>query len=334
MKAVYFFCCDESKDPVAKGIFDQVLAMHPLEETTITFDGLPVLQYKDKQDNLFLFAQTTEVLSHKTDYLEELGQFAEFDYAGIVNWHEGRNAPSKILTVHTNGDVPSGNFSRANPLLNRNMIQALEINRQLFVLDDFSTKTEATHWSGIVYDQSPNLIPMFTVPLVDIEIGSELDSWKNPVACQVIAKSLVEVFDRMDQEIIPILYFDGEHFDQDLANIAINSDFPFAFCHHLPNQWIQNYIKKSVDPDSGEKLTEPSDDSAEKLKNCMDSIIGGVKAIFFHEGIGGPLRNLVKDFAEQYHVPVFKHKALRDPAKLLKELQQLSNPARPRLRMS
>lgn len=56
------------------------------------------------------------------------------------------------------------------------------------------------------------------------------------------------------------------------------------------------------------------------LENYKDSVIVGVKAIFFYEGIGGPLRNLVKSFGDKHQVPVFKHKALREPNKLLKEL--------------
>ena len=47
--------------------------------------------------------------------------------------------------------------------------------------------------------------------------------------------------------------------------------------------------------------------------------------------MSGPLKNMVKIFAEQNHIPVFKHKALRDPYKLLKDLQSsFKSECRPR----
>lgn len=314
MKAIYFFCCDTEKDPVASRIFERVVNMYDLQETNNIFDNQPVLKYVDLKGNEFLFAKTEEVLSHNyIRYLPQLEQFSdECNFAGIVNWHEGKNAPDQILTVHTNSDVASGNFSKADPLLTRNIIQAIDNNRILARLEEFSTKTEATHWSGITYEQPAELIPNFTVPLVDIEIGSLPDSWSNPIAAEIIAKSLTQVFDKMDQEIIPILYIGGEHFDQDLANIAINVNFPFAFCHHLPNQWFKDY---ALNQEVGFKY----------LKQCKDSIIWDLQAIFYHDGMSGPLKNMVKIFGEQNNIPVFKHKALRDPDKLLKDLLQKSS---------
>ncbi len=324
MKGIYFFCCDPNKDPVASGIFNQVINMYNLQETTHIFDNQPVLKYVDLKGNEFLFAKTEEVLSHNyIKYLSQLEQLNDkYDFAGIVNWHEGKNAPNQILTVHTNSDVASGNFSTANPWLNRNIIQAIENNRLLAGLKEFSTKTEATHWSGVTYQQPAELIPQFTVPLVDIEIGSLPDSWSHPIAAEIIATSLTQVFDKIDQEeVMPILYIGGEHFDQDLTNIAINVNFPFAFCHHLPNQWFKDY---AANQEVGFKY----------LTKCKDSIIGDLRAIFYHDGMSGPLKTMVKTFAEQHNIPVFKHKALRDPDKLLKELLSRSvSGSRPRPRV-
>jgi len=109
--------------------------------------------------------------------------FSDFDLAGIITWHEGQNAPDKILTVHTTGDVDSGNFGPASPEYMRNLLLALERNRIKAELEDFSVTTEATHWSGMVYGGgTPDMIPQFPVPLLDIEIGSSPDSWPNETA--------------------------------------------------------------------------------------------------------------------------------------------------------
>jgi len=311
MKAVYFFCCDKAKDPVAKNVFDRVVGMYHPVESGFTFDGKPVLQHEDLDGNVFLFAQTKEVLSHDyVRYLSELEKFLDCDFAGIVNWHEGANAPAKVLTVHTNSDVKSGYFSPTNPLLNRNMIQALEQARQTMGLDNFSTKTEATHWSGVAYGQSPDLISKFKVPLVDIEIGSEPESWKNEIAANIIAQALTQPFKRIEDKIVSILYIGGEHFDQKLADISINSEFPFAFSHHLPNQWVRDYVDLEGHSAFGEAC----------LEQCKDSIIGGVDVVIFHKGMRGALKALVRDFAKKHNLPVLTHNAFNDPAQLLRSL--------------
>ena len=46
------------------------------------------------------------------------------------------------------------------------------------VLEDFSVVTEATHWSGVHEGEvNPDLLLEYPVPMVDIEVGSEMESW-------------------------------------------------------------------------------------------------------------------------------------------------------------
>lgn len=48
---------------------------------------------------------------------------------GVVNWHGGKNAPDKILTVHSTGDVVGKIFAPSNPIYLRNLLLAIEENR-------------------------------------------------------------------------------------------------------------------------------------------------------------------------------------------------------------
>src|SRR5581483_6652411 len=91
-QAVYFFCCDPARDPVAHRVFDAVLRAYPTEATDLTIDGQPVLRSTDDAGHAFYYVRLEEVLSvDYPRYLPVLEQhLSGFDFAGIINWHEGR----------------------------------------------------------------------------------------------------------------------------------------------------------------------------------------------------------------------------------------------------
>ncbi|MCL1982023.1 MAG: hypothetical protein FWG53_02885, partial [Clostridiales bacterium] len=55
----------------------------------------------------------------------------------------------------------------------------------------------------------------------------------------------------------------------------------------------------------------------EKVEKAVKSIIGGIDAVVFHEGLKGAYKQLCRDTGEKYNVPARKHKALRSPEELL-----------------
>ena len=306
-KALYLFCNDLTKDPVAHYVFDAAVKSFPLQETDFTVDGKLVLELKDEENNIFYYVQTNEVVSHDyPHYLPILNEyFADCNLAGIVNWHEGANAPDEVLTVHTTGDVVSGYYGPANPTYVRNLLLAIENTRKKLELDNFTTVTEATHWSGVLYEGDPELIPRYSVPLVDIEIGSSPDSWSNAKAAQVIAQSLPQVFQPNEANLKSLLCIGGIHFESSFLKAVLNTptEYPLAVSHILANQWVV----------SGEYQNESG---LEKLAACATSIQGGVHGLVFHEGLKGPIKAQIRKFAEQLNIPVFKHKALRKPQNL------------------
>src|SRR6185503_19279472 len=101
MKALYLFCTDVEKDHVASHIFEQIQKLAQFEPTTIAIDTFPVLKFVNAQGHEFYLAQTSEVVSHEyAKYVPLLNQyFADMDLAVTVNWHEGANAPERVLTV-------------------------------------------------------------------------------------------------------------------------------------------------------------------------------------------------------------------------------------------
>lgn len=307
MKGIYFFCSNPDKDPVAPHVFEAVkTTIGPVPDGQV-FDGNPVLEHIDENGNRYCFAETEEVFSHNfTAYLPECKKlFDNFDFAGFVNWHAGANAPDDILTVHSIGDVPSGYYAPTDPMLYRNMLNALNNSIKTFSLKGWRCCTEATHWSGIVYGNDPALIPEFSVPSYDIEIGSSDASWSNPTAAKALASALIHVFDS-DEKPKSLLAAGGVHFEQSFSDAGLLDD-PAVMCGHiLPNQWLVsgNY----------------NEDGFEKMLHAVESIVGGIDGVVFHDNLAGPYKAVCRSIAEHYSVPAFKHKVLRNPARIRESL--------------
>ncbi|MDR0722250.1 MAG: D-aminoacyl-tRNA deacylase [Treponema sp.] len=271
-KAVYFFCMDETIDPVASKVFNVIESNNRVSEAHIKIDGFPVLELNNS--NCFQFVRLHDVLSHNyIKYLPLLNKyFNDFHVSGIVNWHEGINAPDRILTVHSTGDIPSGYFSKSNPRYFKNLICTLEQNRIKYGLDSFRVMTEATHWSGIPYKQSPELITKYNVPIYDIEIGSTIESWNNERAIKILSETLFEVF-KENMQLKNLLCVGGIHFEESYSNSILEKENGISIGHILANQWIvENYA---------------GENGSEKLNKCIESIVGGINGIIYHDNLKG-----------------------------------------------
>ncbi len=306
-KAVYFFCTG-STDHVAGAVLHELCRLFPLEEGGLSVDGNPVLEHRDREGNSFSFVRTARVVSHDyTTYLPLMtDNFSGFDLAGIITWHEGHNAPDGILTAHTTGDVDSGSFGPADPRLMRNLLLAMEKFRLEEDLAEFRVLTEATHWSGMVYEGgTAGMIPGYSVSLLDIEIGSSPPFWGNEAAARVLARSLLSVFSDDGRSVKNILCAGGVHFEPSFSQAVFTSwgNCAFGISHILANQWLVtgNY----------------GDDSApEKLDRCVKSIRGGISGIAFHDNLKGLYKDSLRALGAKYGVPVFKHQALRKPGNI------------------
>jgi len=303
-KALFFFCVGEGYDHVSRLVFDKVVELFQPVELGISLDGYPVTEYGDDKGDSFCFMRQEMLVSYDfRRYLPFLREhFLDLDLAAEVNWHEGANAPDRVITVHTVGDVDAGVFTPAVPGYMRNLLHAMEEERVRAGIDDFRVVTEATHWTGAFKGQDPHLLDRFPVPMLDIEIGSTPSSWEDTAAVEVLAKSLVRAFSS-SVKLFNILCVGGIHFERSFSEAALNTGFPFGVSHILPNQWIV-----SGDYASGEGFN--------KLRNAASSISGGVDAVAYHEGIKSPFRDQCRRLGEELGVPVLKHKALRKPEDL------------------
>lgn len=306
-KVVYYICDNHDWGYVSYLVWDILKKEGYLNNTVdFTFAGKEVYKYTDERRNEYYFVPTDIALCRDyPKYLPDMNKyFADFDMSGMVTWHEGQNAPEKVITVHTVGDVNSGSYGSANPLYNHNLMWAMNKLRKEIGLDDFSIVTEATHWSGVYEGEGePTLLLQYPVPMVDIEVGSETESWMNKDAARVLALSLLHIFD-INVKLHNILCVGGVHFDPNFAEAVHTSwnneqEF-FGVSHIIANQWLV----------SGEYEGEKG---IEMASRCIDSIIGGIDAIVFHDKLKGCYKDVVRSLGEKYNVPILKHQALRKP---------------------
>ncbi len=303
-RAVYFFCVGDGYDHVSRPTFERVMGLYRPRETGLSVDGYPVMEHVDDKGDRFCFMRQDMLVSYDfRRYLPVLKEnFADFDMAAEVNWHEGVNAPDKVLTVHTIGDVEAGIFPPADARFMRNLLHALEKNRSEAELDDFTVVTEATHWTGTFKDQNPEDLREFPIPMLDIEVGSTLSSWEHAGAVEVLARSLTSPFS-CEEPLKNVICVGGVHFEHSFLDAAMNVDHPFGISHILPNQWI-------VSGDYG------LEEGYAKLLSASQSIRGGVCAVVYHEGIKSAYRDQCRRLGQELGVPVLKHKALRRPEEL------------------
>lgn len=305
--AVFFFCDDPERDPVAHRVFSELERRLAPEGTGVQVDGREVLRHRDPGGHAFQLVRTAEVLSHDYPrYLPVLAEhFARADFAAVVNWHEGANAPPRILCAHSTGDVPSGQYGAAHPQHMRNLLRALEASRLAGGLDDWTVTSEATHWSGIPHGGTPDMITRYPVPLVDVEIGSGPDDWAHPGAVAALAAALTQVFGVEEPALRSLLCVGGIHFEPAFSAAVLNADeaHPLAVTHVLANQWV---VGGKYEDETG----------LDRLAAAAASIQGGVHAIVFHDNLKGAHKERCRALAERLGVPAFKHQRLRAPAEL------------------
>lgn len=305
-RVVYFISIDDGySGHVSREVWNILEQEGLFTPAEVIFDGRQVMKYEDDRANQYYFVPTAlPICLDYPKYLEEMNRyFGEFDVSGMITWHEGASAPEKILTVHTLGDVNSGIYGAANPVYMRNLLLALDRNRISMGLEDFTVVTEATHWSGNKDGDSAKLLLEFPVPMMDIEVGSEIESWENKTACKALAQSLLSIFDSDDQKVHNLLCVGGMHFDPNFAEAAFTAwdNETFGVSHIIANQWM---VAGEYETEKGLKMAS----------SCVDAIEGGIDAIAFHDKMKGCYKDLVRELGKKYQVPILKHQRLRHPA--------------------
>jgi D-tyrosyl-tRNA(Tyr) deacylase len=169
-------------------------------------------------------------------------------------------------------------------------------------LDDFTTHTEATHWSGSIHGSDTALLEEYKVPMFDIEIGSLPETLANPVAAEAIARTLVEVF-KSDVRPKTVLALGGIHFDDTYSKALRDDDSGVSVAHFLPTVWLVN---GGYEGEAG----------VAKLTHAMEQIAGGIDAVIYNDNMKKPVKDCVRAFAEKSGKQLLKHRRLHNPTEI------------------
>ncbi|WFU39998.1 D-aminoacyl-tRNA deacylase [Bradyrhizobium sp. CB82] len=305
--AVFVFCTDREKDPVAGHVLNALKTEYTLVPAGGEIDEHPVLQIPGLRDTTISIVTTDEVVTN--DYARYApiinDRFGDANVIGIVNWHEGASAPDAIFTVQTTGDLTTGTFSPIDPRITRGLLLAIESERVASGLDRFQTYLEATHWSGVKLGEPGTRLADLKPSAIDIEIGSSPADWTNPLATRVLARALLHTFDRFEEPVLSVLCMGGVHFEPSFTRATLQSreGLPIAASHVLPNHWL---VADGYDRES--RLVD--------LRSCVHSIVGGVQGIVYHDKLKAPYKRVARLLAEELCVPLLSHKKLRVAAAL------------------
>lgn len=300
--AVFVFCVDREKDPVAGHVLNALKAECTLVPTNSELDGYSVLEVAGLQGVRISIVATNEVVSNDyARYAPILNEcFGDAAVIGVVNWHEGANAPNAIFSVQTTGDLGTGTFSTVDPRITRGLLLAIEAQRITSGLDSYRTYLEATHWSGVKAGYAGTRLADLRPSAIDVEIGSSPEDWANPFAARVLARSLLRIFDCIEEPVHSVLCIGGVHFEPSFTDAVLQSRdrCPIAASHVLPNHWLvsDGYGQES-------RLID--------LRACVHSIVGGIQTIVYHDKLKAPFKGVARLLAEELGIPMLSHKKLR-----------------------
>lgn len=300
--AVFVFCVDPERDPVAGHVLNALKAERMLVPTADGIDGHSVLKVPGLLDATISIVTTDAYVSNYYERYAPIlnDRFGDADLIGIVNWHEGANAPNAIFTVQTTGDLATGTFSSVDPRITRGLLLAIEDERIGSGLHDFQTYLEATHWSGVKAGSPGTRLAQLRSSAIDIEIGSSPADWTNPLAARVLARALLRTFDRIEEPVQSVLCMGGIHFEPGFTNAVLQprDGLAMAASHVLANHWL---VSEGYDDES--RLVD--------LKACANSIVGGVQTIVYHDKLKAAYKGVARLLAEELGVPLVSHKKIR-----------------------
>jgi len=298
------FCGNKSRDPVAHHVWKAFLDMFapsPCPDRRI--EGIPVLTLQTPRGNQIYLAETSDVISHDyARFQDDINRdFGNADLIVVANWHEGNNAPDKILCAHTTADVQSGVFGPASASYLTAVLKALDECRIQAGLNDWRVLFEASHWSGMVHGGKPDDILAIKPPVIDVEIGSQPAEWNNPAAHKVMAAGLGKFADLDYRHLPSLLCFGGVHFEPAFSQAVFAMDTAcIQVSHHLPNHWM---VSGGYDRPDG----------ADRIMRATRSVNGSIHGFTFHDGLKGPFKSILREAGMRLNIPVFSHKKLRNP---------------------
>ncbi len=229
------------KNICGRNIRQTLLDNWSFEETEETFDETPIYKHK----NIRLVNSTKDVIH--TDHCDKL----EADLLLFGSRHQSKaNKPS--LLTHITGNLSSDNSHGGNPLElafgSTRAIREAYLNllkeQEKLALTNFDVTVEATH-------HGPTNLK---TPLIYVEVGSTEIEFKNKLALQAVANTLMKIcLQKNEEKIIPSICFGGGHYTtrfnelMELTPVAIGHILPKYHKEHLTQAIVEQMIDKTIE---------------------------------------------------------------------------------------
>jgi D-aminoacyl-tRNA deacylase len=228
---VSVICFCSQKDLAAQNIKHQLLTLYPFTETTDTYDGYAIHQL----DQLSLV--TIQMDSIYADNLDH--QFTADLFIFASRHKSAAFQPALLTHIPGNwGDAKLGGKASqlcvAPPSAMKIALQTLLIEQQRLGLTNWACGLEATH-HGPFIESTPTLY---------MEIGSTEQEWQNPVAAEIVARSLVTVAQQFNTPYPTVLGIGGPHYCPGFTRL--NTETPYAVSHIIPKYHLDQVSESLI----------------------------------------------------------------------------------------
>lgn len=228
-----------TKDLAGMNIKDRLLKK--FVKTDLVFDDHPVFSYRNRTTDAYLF--TTDKDSIDCEHIdEEIKKITGTD-TGLVIFATKHQSASGIhsLSVHSPGNWGKAEYGgeddrlciAPSALLKFSFMRLQEEKDRRHL--DYEVIQECTHHGPYIETQT-----------IFIEIGSDEDSWQNPVAGEAIADTLLYLLDNLDN--IPryrsAFGIGGLHHTPSFTNVTCRTDI--AFGHVCPKYMLSELTKDKI----------------------------------------------------------------------------------------
>jgi D-aminoacyl-tRNA deacylase len=233
-------CLCSLQDIAAQNIKQQLLTLFPFTETDATFDSYPIYQF----DNLSLVTIESDSI-----YADQLDEQLSADLFIFASRHKSAAFRPALLThIPGNwadaklGGKPSQLCPAPPTALKTALLTLLKELKRLDLMD-WACGLEATHHGPWIEN----------TPVLFIEIGSTEKEWRNKIAAEIVAKSIVAVAQNLDKNYPIVLGFGGPHYCPAFSRLCAETEY--ALSHIMPRYHIDQVsealIQHAIDRTKG-----------------------------------------------------------------------------------
>lgn len=236
-------CFCSQKDLAAQTIKEQLLQHYPFTETSRSYDSSPIYEL----DQLSLVT-----IEQDSIYADNLDQHFKSDLFIFASRHKSAAFKPALLT-HIPGNWATAELGgkpstlcHASPSAMKIALQTLLAEQQRLDFTGWECGLEVTHHGPFIQ----------TTPVLYVEIGSTESEWQNPMAAEIVARTIVTVAQHFQQPFPAVLGFGGPHYCPAFTQLC--SETQYAVGHVIPkyhlDQLSESLVTHAIDR-TGPSLT-------------------------------------------------------------------------------